>query len=95
MNSAKLYCHSGEVREISPLNGSEFTLEELQGFVGGYIEIVSLDDDTIMCVNEDGKFLSSCQPNRLATEIAHSHNAIMEEDYICGCALVCPARMIR
>lgn len=40
---------------VSPNNGKKFTLEELQGLVGGYIERVSMSDGKSMYVNEDGK----------------------------------------
>ena len=31
----------GEEKEVSPKNGDKFSLEELQGFVGGQIQIVT------------------------------------------------------
>lgn len=40
-----------------PANGRDFSLEELQGFVGGYFEIVVIDRETRMVVNEDGHAL--------------------------------------
>lgn len=50
----------GMVSNVYPMNGTDFTLEELQDFVGGYIEIAELRCadttyplDTIV-VNEDG-----------------------------------------
>jgi Domain of unknown function (DUF3846) len=59
---------SGEVQEVRPANGSAFTLEELQAFVGGYIEIVyalrtgkfpafklKINPGDIMVINEEGK----------------------------------------
>ena len=38
------------------------TLEELQRIVGGYIETVSVFDDVLLIVNEEGKFLG-LEPN--------------------------------
>ena len=46
---------NGETKEVHPKNGTDYSLEELQGFVGGFIEIVRVDDDRIMVVNEEGK----------------------------------------
>lgn len=43
------------------------TLENLQKFVGGYIEIVNLgvygDQEILMICNEEGKLLEGCTPN--------------------------------
>lgn len=33
-----LYTTDGGRRKVTPSNGTDFSLEELQGFVGGYIE---------------------------------------------------------
>lgn len=95
MRSAKLYTDYGFEKSVVPKNGTDFSLEEVQKFVEGYVEVIRLDDETIMCVNEDGKFLDSCFLNKEATEIAHSKNAIQPDDYICGCALVCHTSMFR
>lgn len=43
----------GTEKKVNPKSGKKFTLEELQGFVGGYVEIVNLGGRT-MLVNEDG-----------------------------------------
>lgn len=93
MTSAKIYTDYGFQKTVVPKNGETFSLEEVQAIVGGYVEVVRLDDKTIMCVNEDGKFMQSCFLNREATELAHSYKAIKVDDYICGCALVCPTPM--
>jgi hypothetical protein len=37
---AYLIKSDGTITEIKPQNGTAFTLPELQGFVGGYIEII-------------------------------------------------------
>ncbi|UVV58215.1 DUF3846 domain-containing protein [Bacteroides thetaiotaomicron] len=42
---------------MAPANGSEFRLEEMQKMVGGIIEIVYFDDNTVMVINEEGKLL--------------------------------------
>lgn len=42
---------------VEPKNGTDFSLEELQKIVGGYIEIVNLNEEYIMVVNEEGKLL--------------------------------------
>lgn len=37
---AKLICADGTTRIVRPANGRKFTLQELQGYVGGYIELM-------------------------------------------------------
>lgn len=52
---AKLYKADGsKAVEIQPANGSDFQLEELQEAVGGYIEIINLDNGMILVVDEEG-----------------------------------------
>lgn len=45
----------GTTRNIVPNNGREFSLIELQTFVGGYIELASTRDNRLMYLNEEGK----------------------------------------
>ena len=47
----------GRITPIAPKNGTEYTLEELQGFVGGYIELVPMSGGRYAVVNEEGMFL--------------------------------------
>lgn len=68
---------------IEPKNGVRFTLEELQSAVGGYIEIINLNNDSVLVVNENGK-LYNLELNKTATVIAHYHRAIFASDYIVG-----------
>lgn len=82
----------GNIYEISPDNGNEFRLEEVQKRVEGYIEIVYLNDKQIMIVNEDGKFNKKHNP--FATAIADQHHALWQGDYICGNVVICPSDML-
>ena len=71
----------------TPKNGTDFSLEELQSIVGGYIEIVHLDDDEfIMVVNEEGRLLG-LPSNRDASSIAWQP--------IVGTALLCRANEVK
>lgn len=54
-----LYTTDGGRRKVTPSNGTDFSLEELQGFVGGYIEIIRLGDNRLVIVNEEGKNIGS------------------------------------
>jgi hypothetical protein len=47
----------GRITPIAPKNGTEYTLEELQGFVGGYIELVPMSKGRYAVVNEEGMYL--------------------------------------
>lgn len=75
---------NGEVQEITPKNGKHFSLDELQGFVEGYIEIVSIGDKHLV-VNEEGK-LNGLDINSKATEIFAKHYGHI--DVIVGNALL-------
>ena len=66
--------------EVVPKDGQRFTLDELQGHVGGYIENVRLPTDTkvngytikILYVNEEG-LLIGLEHNLQASTIADRH----------------------
>lgn len=64
---ALLIKSNGEVKEVSPSNKKHFSLEELQKFVGGYIEKVNVDPNNIFVCNEEGR-LYDLPYNKLATE---------------------------
>lgn len=85
---AKWIKTSGEVIEVSPKNeGEVFSLEELKGFVGGYIECVFLNDHQVLVLNEDGK-LMNLPYNAVATE-AFRMAFQPTDDFIVGDALLC------
>lgn len=78
--------------EVQPKNGTDFQLDELQGFVEGNIEIVYLGGDEIMVVNEEGKLLGL--PVNLLATIPYqlSYGPV---DQIYGNALVCKTSEVR
>lgn len=51
---AKLIKANSETSEQQPANGGQFTLAEMNAFVGGYLEAVNLFDGSVMYVNEEG-----------------------------------------
>lgn len=78
-----------------PKNGTDFTLEELQAAVGGFIEIVKLrNSDLILVIDEEGK-CKNLPVNYFATKVARWAGAIMERDCICGDALLCKDREVK
>lgn len=83
----------GATAGIFPANGTDFKLKELQGYVDGLIEIVTLTKDVIMVVNEEGK--DALPFNAMATVMAKSQGAIFPGDYICGDVVMCPNEMVK
>ena len=85
---AKWIKASGEVIEVSPKNdGQVFTLEEMKGFVDGYIECIYITPKQVMVVNEEGK-LKNLPFNLIATEMLRLAFQTMD-DFIVGDALLC------
>jgi len=61
------------------------TLEEVQELVGGWVEMITLDNGDQMLFDEDGK-LKGLPINEVATRLARP--AIFDQDYIVGHAVV-------
>lgn len=95
--SAFILYPNGVRQDVSPsprgneLNPKTFTLEEMQNIVGGYIEVVSLDDDVYMIVDEEGK-LKGKYVNRQATKIFNKYTKTL--DFIVGTVLICTTDMV-
>jgi Domain of unknown function (DUF3846) len=87
--SSVLYTPDGRTKVVRPANGKHWTLEELQGFVGGYIEVLRTVDGGYMVINETGKVQRPpLELNRPATYI-YKHG---RKDPICGPAVVVDTR---
>ncbi len=71
---------------IAPDLGATFSLESLQGLVGGYVEALTLPDGRLLIINEDGKGLNYAR-NERATELGRLAG-IARDDYIVGPAVV-------
>ena len=72
---------------IKTIDDVEPTLKEMQEFVGGYIEVVYLNKESMMIIDEEGK-IKEKPINQEATDIAHEHEAIYNTDYIAGDAMI-------
>lgn len=83
---ATIYKAHGEVIEIEPKNGTDFSLSELQAIVSGYIEIISLADGRLIVLNEEGK-LHGLAINWNATKIYRE--SFYTDDFIVGDVLIC------
>ena len=85
---AKWIKADGNVVEVSPNNAGEcFTLEELKGFVVGWIECINISPKQVMVINEEGKLLN-LPYNAVATE-AFRMAFQPTDDFIVGDALLC------
>lgn len=58
----------GTEEVVEPADDKEFTLRELQAFVGGYVQMVEFPDGTEIWVHEEGKLLNF-PINRKATAL--------------------------
>jgi len=74
----------GSRQIVHPASPPHFTLEELQTLVGGYIEVVSLEQGKMLIINEDGKFIDM-EYNEQATKRAQGY--LFLGDYIVGPAV--------
>ena len=93
---AKLLKASGEVVEIKPKNGTDFKLDELYKHLNcSLVEVISLNQDDIMVVDDEGKLTSNNVVNVNATMLAQENRAIVFWDYVVGDAIVCNKKMIR
>lgn len=92
---ATLIKADGTQTEIQPQNGTDFSLEELQKYVDGYIQVIQLhnQEDEILVINEDGK--DRYTTNKTATELALKHRAIFPWDWIDGDVVLCKNSEVR
>lgn len=85
---AKWIKADGTLLEVHPKNkGQEFTLDELQLYVDGYIECIFLNQRQVMVINEEGK-LRGLPYNTMATE---AYRLVFQptDEFIVGDALLC------
>ena len=87
----KLIFYNGTIINIAPSTSNKFTLTELQKYVGGYIQVIPLQDDLVMVINEEGKLLGLPR-NDKATELANFHSNY--NDYIVGNVVICKSELI-
>lgn len=73
---------SGEVVTVTPENGRTFSLSELQGYVGGSIELTRTHSGRLMFIDEEGR-LKGKPLNATATALYEG------PDDIVGDALTC------
>ena len=88
---AQIIKANGEIINVS--STEKFTLEFLKSVVGGWIEVVYLDNGDFMVVNEEGK-LMNLPYNPLATQIVSDGCKRLSGDIIVGDVLVCGRHQI-
>lgn len=69
LSKAMIIKADGTEVEVTPENGRNFTLKEMQTAVGGYIERAIADEDLEMWVNEEGRLQPDRKVNAKATVI--------------------------
>lgn len=82
----------GAILEVAPANNHDFSLDELQKIVGGYIDIINLTESQIMVLNDEGK-LNGLPINEEATKLFRTAYK-GTNDYIVGDVLVCDTKMV-
>ena len=89
--TAKIVYPDKDSEDYTPKNGTTFELEEMQKIVGGYIEIIRLNDGRLIIVNEEG-LPQGLPVNIEATNILRRDHSTTQ--YIVGNAIVCDADMV-
>ena len=78
----------GTITKTCPANGTDYSLEEMQQIVGGYIEIISSQDGKeIMVLNEEGMLIDGMKHNEVATAKAWTWGYV--GNFIMGDVLIC------
>jgi hypothetical protein len=87
---ARLFKPNGKVETVDPMNGTKFSLAEAQRHVGGYVEVVKLDNCERLLVNEDG-LMMGLEPNKHAATLAQPFTKL-DMSHLCGDILWCSKR---
>lgn len=80
---------NGRREQVTPLHPPSFSLEELQRFVCGYMEVVTLSDGRLLVLNEEGK-IDGLPYNVEATLLVA--DVLLPGDYIAGPAVLLTAQ---
>lgn len=72
--------------DVTPKDGKMFTLEEAQAMVGGYIEVVHLNEGKILVCDEEGR-IKQKRVNKNATEVAYKLG--YKGHFLVGDVLIC------
>jgi len=87
--NAILITTDGEEKEITPINGKNFTLQELYKLIDcTLVEVLHLPNRKYMIIDEEGKLKANHKLNGKAT-------LIYSLDYIVGNVVVCDKNMFK
>jgi hypothetical protein len=78
---------SGEISNVAPKDGNKFTLEELQNYVGGYMEMITTKDGKKMIMNEEGR-INKLKINPQASILTNGLTVV-------GDVIVCDERLLQ
>lgn len=83
---------SGQVEFVRPGNGTDFSLEEMQSLVGGFVEILQIKNERrgndrkyILLAHEESKLVNEPEINPIASKIAN----LFPGDYVAGDVVLC------
>lgn len=85
---AQLIKANGVVQKVQPKEGNQFSLQELQDFVNGYIEIIYLPEGKCLVVNEEGK-VRGLPINKWASNLIRNTPGFQRLDTVVGDVLYC------
>lgn len=96
---AKLYKTNGVVTDIQPKNGKDFSLKELQSYVGGTIDIQALPSGRVLVLNDNGK-IDGLPKNEEATfvwkmEYPITRYPVNNDELIVGDVIICDSKLIK
>ncbi len=83
--SSLLFKTDGYVQSIEPKDSNKFSLDELQGYVHGHIEVVPLPGNQLLVCNDEGK-IQGLPINRFATLMVKEH--LQPNDFLVGDVLI-------
>lgn len=97
---ATVYEADGRVFEIEPNDGKHFTLKEMQGIVGGTIDIQRLPKDGKIIIVNDNGFGEGLPVNEKASEVWRRNYPIAEYPHnnleqLVGNVIVCDDSMVQ
>ena len=77
----------GNKEKVTPKDGVAFSVQELQDYVGGYIDVLSIGEGYLV-FDVDGPSKDKLY-NKVATELAYKYHPKEFQGFISGKAVVC------
>lgn len=80
------------IEDINPVNGTDFEIEDLWSLIGGYVQVIELEDGELMIVDEEG-LCKGLPFNQQATDYVRKHCSYPHQ--IVGTALICKSEQVK